>query len=476
MLKNDVLNILVHKCLVDPDKPILVGISGGPDSLMLLHVMRQLSLNLIAAHMDHKLRDESVADLQFVQEICQKWGVPLITESVDVRYYCQEKKLSLEEGGRDCRYHFLFEQAQKNKAQAVTVGHNADDQVETVLMHFLRGAGTSGLRGMSFRHVPNKWSDIIPVWRPLLGIWRKEINEYCEENSLNPVSDQSNDDTTYYRNKLRHILLPDLIHYNPKIKEVILRMSSVMQADDDLLISLTEETWKEVINHESSEMISINRKSFRALRDGLQRRILRKAIDELLPGLRDIGLDVVERAIERINTPNLNLQLDLVANIDLILNEDAVIIIEHSYNPPVQEFPQMETLEAQYLSPGCIVKLQDGWVLHAEIVEKPSLPIQFDMKMDNVHVWLNPAQIQFPLEVRAKQAGDRWRPFGLKGHSQKVSDTFINKKIPIEARALCPLVINKDEFVWMVGVQPSFTYHLCGDEAFILHLWVERPD
>ena len=148
--------------------------------------------------------------------MAEERGLSFVLGCTDVSALAEEQKLSIEEAARVARYRFLFEQARQLKAQAVAVAHNADDQVETVLMHLLRGAGLGGLKGMPYRAILPVWDEAIPLVRPLLGVWRSEIEVYCRQHSLEPIEDASNQDTTFFRNRLRHQLLPTLQEYNPQ--------------------------------------------------------------------------------------------------------------------------------------------------------------------------------------------------------------------------------------------------------------------
>src|SRR3989304_574736 len=161
-------SILRDQCRLDPTRPIVVAVSGGPDSLCLMDILRRAGYRLIVAHFNHKLRENSDIEANTVEQMAGRLGPPPIIESGDVRAYADEKKLSIEDAARTLRYRFLFMQARQHAAQAVAVGHTADDQVETVLMHFLRGAGLTGLKGMSYRTILGQFDKQIPVVRPLL--------------------------------------------------------------------------------------------------------------------------------------------------------------------------------------------------------------------------------------------------------------------------------------------------------------------
>jgi tRNA(Ile)-lysidine synthase len=233
-------SLLESECGLQSEKPVLVGVSGGPDSLCLADVLESLGYSLVIAHFNHQLRPQAGDDARVVEEFAGKRGIPFVLGSEKVGEFAESHHLSLEEAARICRYRFLFSQAEAAGAQAVAVAHNADDQVETVLMHLLRGSGLSGLRGMPYRSLTTEWSSTIPLVRPLLGVWREEINEYCAVRQLQPVTDLSNQDTTFYRNRLRHELVPYLQHYNPQAKERIWKMANVLAADYEVLEAQVE--------------------------------------------------------------------------------------------------------------------------------------------------------------------------------------------------------------------------------------------
>ena len=197
------LKTVQEQCHLQPDQPVLVGVSGGPDSLCLLDLFSRLEFPLIVAHFDHALRPESARDAEYVRSLAAAYGKAFTTTRQDVALYAQTAHLSLEEAARQARYRFLFEQAQVYSAQAVAVAHTADDQVETVLMHLLRGSGLDGLKGMPFRTEFPGWQPQLPLVRPLLTTWRAEVEEYCRLRQLEPLYDPTNRETLYYRNRLR---------------------------------------------------------------------------------------------------------------------------------------------------------------------------------------------------------------------------------------------------------------------------------
>ena len=213
--------------LINPGSIVIVGVSGGPDSLCLLHVLNLLApeynFHLHVAHLNHQLRgSEADSDAGFVQSLAEQWKLPFTIESRDVAAFARENKLSIEEAARQVRYGFFIEVAMRQHSDTIAVAHNADDQTESVLMHFLRGSGLGGLRGMlpktrleEYRlqtpeEIAQHTKRRLYLIRPLLEVPREAIEEYCQQHNLQPRMDASNADTTYFRNRLRHEMLPAL--------------------------------------------------------------------------------------------------------------------------------------------------------------------------------------------------------------------------------------------------------------------------
>ena len=472
MLEKQILNDLVNKCGVDLGQRLLLGVSGGPDSLTLLHVLHQAGLNLVVAHLNHQLRDNADSEVRFVADLAQKLEFPMVSEVVDVGKYAQDHKLSIEEAARECRYTFLFRQAQLTGCQAVAVGHTADDQVETVLMHLLRGAGMSGLKGMAYREVIPAWHNSLPLVRPMLGVWRADVEAYCSENGLAPVLDESNVDVTYYRNRLRHQLLPILQTYNPNIKQVFWRMAEVLAHDEQILTELTQHMLQECLVDAQKGYIGLDRQRFNQQGLGVQRRLLRSMCAHLRLSLRDIGFDTIDRAIKTLQQPGNVGRVDFIDYLDLIIKQDVFYIIENDANLSFPNFPQLPSLASEILlNPGSVIDLADTWQIKTELLIEPSFSqIRQDDLHDSSQAWLNADCLDFPLVVRGRQDGDRFQPFGMGGHSQKLSDFFINKNIPQEARDLWPLLTSGEQIVWIAGLQPAHNFGMKGSEKAILHL------
>src|SRR5215217_1009471 len=270
MLEN-IQTILRDQCGLRRESPVIVGVSGGADSLCLMSVLRKTGYHAIVAHFNHKLRPDANADANIVEQTASRLNLASVIENGDVRAYAESEKLSIEEAARIMRYRFLMEQAHHFHAQAVAVGHTADDQVETVLMHFIRGAGLTGLKGMNYRTIIKMFDPEIPIVRPLLDMWREETVVYCATNGFRPRHDPSNASLDFFRNRLRHLLIPTLESYNPRFREVLWRSSRSLAADHEILQEVLDDVWRTCTVQQSGDFIAFDASALRKRSIGLQR-------------------------------------------------------------------------------------------------------------------------------------------------------------------------------------------------------------
>ncbi len=279
---------------------VLVAVSGGADSVCLLHVLvalqERLGIRVRAAHLNHRLRGaESNGDARYVLRLARRLEVPLTAGSRDVRAYQAERRLSLEDAARQVRYGFLAEVAGKVGAACVAVGHTADDQVETILMHLVRGAGPAGLVGMK---PLSAWTSPglagLTVVRPLLAVGRQETHSYCREHRLRPRADSSNLSSSPLRNRIRQELMPLLLSYNPRVGEALVRTAETLEADLSFLEECVTGAWMEVVRGEDGEIV-LDRDRVLALHPAVQRHLLRRAVREVLGDLEDIEWKHIEQ-------------------------------------------------------------------------------------------------------------------------------------------------------------------------------------
>ncbi|HSV85577.1 MAG TPA: tRNA lysidine(34) synthetase TilS [Levilinea sp.] len=470
MLSDEVRQAMQNICGFLPGSRILVGVSGGPDSLCLLDCLRTLGYEVTAAHFNHGLRPEAADDARHVQQAAARMKVAFTGGGGDVAEFARKDGKSIEEAARTLRYRFLFSQAHRLDCSAVAVGHTADDQVETVLMHLLRGAGLAGLRGMQTCTVITEWDDRIPLLRPLLGVWRDIIQAYCAERSLETVFDHSNLDRTYLRNRLRYELIPYLQSYNLQIKEVVWRMSQTANGDYALLESLVRAAWERSLIEQRADFIVLSRKALQAMETGLQRMVLRKAVAMLRPGLRDINFAAIERAARFVQSPTNTRSLDLVAGLCLYASEDRLFLGDKNSGLQMEGWPQMTPGDLQELAVPGRLPLPGGWILEG-LIEDVTGQSWGD---DPFHAWLDRDSLMFPLLVRTRREGDRFSPLGMNGHSLKLSDFWINQHLPRPARAGWPLVCSGDEIIWIPGFRPAETCRLFPGSRCAIHLSLKR--
>jgi len=459
----------------NPEKALVLAVSGGVDSLSLVHALRDSGLKLIVTHLDHALRDVSAQQAQALGEMMTRWGLPYVSQRVDVAAFARAEKLGIEEAARICRYRFLFEVAREHDAQALVLGHNADDQVETVLMHFMRGAGMAGLAGMARRSVLPQFDAKIPLLRPLLGISRAEIEQYAQQHQLEVLLDETNVEPVYYRNQLRLSLIPEMERLNFGFKQSVLRAAKVLRVDNLLLEKLEAQAFRQVVDWQSENEIVLNREAFLQLDLALQRRVVRRGLNALRPVNPDFGFEDIEKTRQVIiNGPGAQ---DLSQKTRAVMVGNTCHLLEQGALPTILSMPQLNSDSTLELGVGESVFLNPGWQLSASLISKQDYAKISDAeKQDPYHAWLNPAGMALPLIVRVMQTGERWAPLGLECGSQKLSDFYVNNKIPQAARAKWPVVLSGESVVWVVGLRIAHDWRLQGDENEILHLSLKHKD
>ncbi len=470
-----IASILKKHCLVKPDDPLLVAVSGGVDSLCLLDILDRLNFNIIIAHFDHSLRIESAQEAEKVRLTSEKRNREFVLGKRDVAKYADQKKLTIEEASRHARYRFLIEQAKIYNTVAIAVGHNADDQVETILMHLLRGSGMDGLKGMSYRSLPNEWSQDIAIVRPLLGIWREQLDEYTKENNLQPSLDPSNTDRKLFRNRLRHELIPYLQDYNPGIKKLITQLGDTVREDLHTIEKIVDTAWDESISERGPGYIAFNYELFTQKPPGIQRRLIRRAIQLLRPKLRDIDFRTVSKAVDFTGSPTSSGKIDLQSGIFISIELNNLWLFDQSSKLPAYEWPQLEDNSEHKLTIPGFILLPNHWLF--EIVES-DIPGEFHKlekyKKDLYNISLDKDKLTIPLIVRSRKPGDFIRPVGLSGHKVKLSDLFINNKIPVRLRKNWPIVCKGEHVVWVPGLHLSYDYQVSENTHKVVQISVSR--
>ncbi len=441
--------------LFEAGETAVVGVSGGPDSLTLLHVLLrlrdELGITLHVGHLDHAMRPESADDARFVAELAERWGVPVTVERREVPRLAREWRLALEEAARRTRYEFLAQVAHRIGARTVAVAHNADDQVETVLMHLIRGSGLAGLRGMlpsSPYPYPVPDRERLRLVRPLLEVPRSAIEAYCREHGLQPRFDRSNLDTTFFRNRLRHELIPLLETYNPRIREVLRRTARVVADDYDFLRRERDRAWAQVVREEDGAFV-FDLARWRELHPSLKRGLLRKAVRRLRPELRDVTWVHVENALEVADEKPPGAEATLPAGLALFKSYDHFTVGER---PPLPDWPLLHVERLPLRIPGVTPLPESDWQVTADVFSREDLTEAELRDPDPWHAVMDADAAGDRLFLRHRQPGDTFHPLGMGGHTKSVAEFMINARIPVHVRDRLPLVVNaRDEIVWLPG-------------------------
>lgn len=290
MLEEKVLDTIKKYELIEKGNTIVIGVSGGPDSMALLNVLiklnekKKIDCKIVVAHINHAIREEADEETKYVEEFCRKNNIKCYIKKEKVEELAKEQKIGTEEAGRKLRYNFFDEIANKENALKIVTAHNANDNSETVLMNIIRGSGTAGLKGIEVKR-DNKYI------RPLIECTRKEIEEYCQENALEPKQDKSNSENIYTRNKIRNILIPLLEkEFNPNIITSLNRMSQIAKEENEYIQKQVEEAYKDVLIKENlgnkqfgeEEQIELDLKKFNSKQKVIKNRLVLYTINNLL--------------------------------------------------------------------------------------------------------------------------------------------------------------------------------------------------
>jgi tRNA(Ile)-lysidine synthase len=467
--------------VLKPDDTVVLGVSGGPDSLVLLHlfaaVRERLNVRPVVFHLDHQIRgEEAEADARFVEQTSKEWGIPVHVERIDVPTLAAERRLSLEEAARMARYTALGQYAVSQNAGGIAVAHNADDQAETVLMHLIRGAGLLGLRGMlpvshlSDYHLLAPIDESLLLIRPLLEITRADIEAYCIEHGLSPRFDRSNLDTTYFRNRLRHEIIPQLETVNPNIRVMLTRTASVMAAYHEFVKPHIDTAWDDILLELNDTCVQFDLEQWRALPLAIQRATIRRASWHLRKPLRDIGYQHVEDAVDVAQRGETGAQATLPGGLILRVDYDSLVIAAVDQQPPAPDWPLLAPNTVipapdigEYLIPG------SEWTFSLSIYDGPrSGPVWKALLADPWKAPFDAGVLSGSLHLRTRRPGDRLFPSGL-GGTMKLSAFMINEKIPAAWRDHLPLLVTGDHIVWVCGwrVDERFAVHTSTDKVWL---------
>ena len=432
------------RCGFAPRDLLIVAVSGGPDSLALLHALartrRETSLGLHVAHLDHGLRgEESEADAAFVSKTCRGLGIDLTSDAVDTGAYRRAHRLSLEDAARRLRYGFLARVAAAQGARAVALGHTLDDQAETVLMNIVRGTGLTGLRGMSESTTRTIDGADVLLFRPFLhGVSRSDTEGYCEALGLEPRHDSSNSSSLMLRNRIRREVMPSLASINPQIRDAVLRLSAGARRDLDHVERSVDAAWADVVDEQGAST-SIDRAAFAGLDDSIGAHLLRRVVGLAADGLSDLELGHVDEMLDLLKGPagrSLDLPGGLVFSVGYRTAQVGPPGLDACPLPPLEN-------ETELAVPG--ETAVGAWRVVAEVGGDPG-----DAQAGAISASIRSSAAGGGLRVRGRRPGDRFQPQGMAG-TKKLQDFMVDSRIDRSWRDRIPLVVGEDGIAWVVG-------------------------
>lgn len=436
---------------------VLVAVSGGADSIVLLQVLyelqERLQISLAVAHLDHQLRgEESRKDAQFVAQRAKELDLPLVLESLDTPSYIEKYKLSVEEGAREVRYGFLESAARRVKADKIALGHNKNDQVETFLIHLIRGAGVEGLKGMS----PVRGKYI----RPLIECSGKEVREFARIRELKFREDRTNLESKYLRNKVRLELLPLLNEYRLNILDRIAHTEEILRKATSYLEQVSKAALERATTLEDGARLILNRR--RLLKQGeiIKEMIIREAIRRVKGDLRDVRFAHIQAVLEKLEGDGSRSELSLPGKLLFQRRGEQVMFAKSPKRerPRKYEFPL--SLEKEN------VLKEIGWKFSFKLKDANVRALKHSNSLQEL---IDRDKMEGPLIVRNRREGDRFRPLGMRG-SKKLKDFFIDAKVPQWQRDEVPLLCDQNGVIWVVGMRLSEDYKVGSETREVLQI------
>ncbi|WP_067729663.1 tRNA lysidine(34) synthetase TilS [Oceanobacillus damuensis] len=442
-MKQEVLTFIKKHQLLRKNATVLVGVSGGPDSMALLHFLLSLehewNLNIVAVSVDHQLRgEESLEDLRYVERICNEWGAEFVGASLDVASYRKKHGIGTELAGRELRYRFFEQQMELYQADFLALGHHGDDQVETMLMKMSRTASSSFFNGIP---VHREFSTGYII-RPFLCITKEILENYCKENHIEARIDATNFETEYTRNFYRHKVMPLIKEKNSNIHMTVQHLSETLSEDEEFLRKEAEKMVDELVDFQGENgMVTFHAELFKNRAQALQRRAYHLILNYLYDVLpKDLSYGHEEQFFALLQRKEGNAQLDFPSALKLenSYGRMTFYFAEHHEDPNLSYHYTLDI-------PGKL-KLPDGSTITANFAEK-------NTEQNTLSYIFSSEQVKLPLHIRTRKPGDRMSWKGLNG-SKKLKDIFIDAKIPLSARESWPVITDDEgKIIWLIGLK-----------------------
>lgn len=439
--------------MIAPRDALLVGVSGGADSVALLHILVRLvpvyAVRLAVAHLNHGLRGtDADRDADFVASLAHRLALPFFGRREDTREYQKRFRLSPEEAGRRLRYRFFDSVCAEHGYKKIALGHHADDNAELVLMQLIRGGGLESLAG-----IPPVRDGI--VIRPMIRLTKQQILDYCRTAGFAHVADKTNRDRRHLRNRVRRDLLPALRKdYNPSVVRSLNRLCEVVRDELRWTEDLFEARFQSAVTAEQGGRLQLSLGYLRSCPAALARRIIRKAIATVKGDLRHIGFVHTEAVRQLILSGTTGSRVHLPDRIQVQTAADELILTRHDVN--LRSLSEPDAFQHRYhyrIAPlttePLIVTVSQARVqiiFSCVTTDIQGLPPGAGQQRANFDM----DKLRFPMVLRNVRAGDRFVPLGA-GGTQKVKKYFIDHKVPRHQRACCPVLVSDGQIIWVVG-------------------------
>ncbi|MBU0675694.1 MAG: tRNA lysidine(34) synthetase TilS [Proteobacteria bacterium] len=473
ILEKDTEEYIRRHGLVKAGDVLVVGVSGGADSMALLQVLARLApdlnLGLVVATVDHGLRPaETVREIALVEQTARELGLDFFVKALPVRTYAEKHGLSLEEAARDLRYDFLAETARQVGARCIGVAHTADDQAEGVLLRLIRGTGRAGLGGMK------PLSDL-QVIRPFLEIPKQRLLEYLAQRGIPYLEDSSNSDPVYLRNRVRHILLPLLVEkFNPAIRATLNRTATIFRDEDTVLDTLAEQGFLQVVDWQEADppQAGIKIGELLLLPLALQRRVVEKVLLRMgsAPSFARVE-ELIALAGSGRNSGDLHLHHGLRVG-----RREGLIYFYFPQGRVVGKgrLPEARPGEdCEVVLPGVGVYLLPQSGRQVRVSFSDQLPSPKELR-EGLTEFLDAELITFPLEVRSPRPGDQFYPLGGKGH-KKVAAFLADLKIPVRERGREMILTSNGRILAILGRRIDHNFRLTSATRRVMAVLMDDP-
>ena len=327
-MKQKVIETIRKYNLIEDGDKIVLGVSGGPDSISMLNILKEIKeeqiikFEIYVAHINHMIREEAIDDEKYVEDYCNRNNIKCYIKRIDVVKIANDKKIGTEEAGRNARYDFFEEILKETDSNKIAIAHNKNDKIETIIMHLLRGSGLSGLKGIE----PIRDNKFI---RPLIECERSEIEQYCEENKLNPRIDKTNFENEYTRNKIRNIVIPYIKQeFNPNILQTLSRLSEVVTEEVEYVDKQTQKIYQQIIIEKTDKQISFNLKKFNEQEKIIKSQLILLATKQLMGSTQGIEKIHIEDIIKLCNNNIGNKYLTPNKNVKILIKDKKINFIK----------------------------------------------------------------------------------------------------------------------------------------------------